>query len=173
MEMHETKSGYWAGMPARLKAHLIGWSLYWALALWLALTGSMIGISMLVLPVFWFIAKVWLFDSFLELERGGDTVLSYTLDRIWNGPAFVRSTFIIVVLVGVLGGIGWLGTEDMRKAAAAPTFSERVSETAGNVADATADKAGAVVKATKSTTKGWIARTKGWFSGDDDDALSE
>jgi hypothetical protein len=167
METNEPDIGFWAGMPTRLKAHLIAWGLYWALTVWLVTLGSLIGIALLIAPILWFIAKAWVFDSFLELDTGGPGVLNYTLGFIWNASGFVRTLFMMSVLAVALGGLGWLGTEDLRIAAAEPTLIERISGTASNVADATAEKTGAAVEVTKDTTKGWMDRAKGWFGGDE------
>ncbi|MEO9822908.1 MAG: hypothetical protein ABJF50_00640 [Paracoccaceae bacterium] len=155
--------GFWAGMPKRLKATLIAWLMYWALAIWLASVGSLIGIALLISPLFWFLAKAWVFDSFLELEARGVGLLDYTLGRIWNGSAFVRTTFLTLCLAVALGGLGWFGTADLRKAASEPTLIEQISDGASNALDSTVETSGAALEATKETTRGWLDRAKGWF----------
>lgn len=165
--VNEIKNGFWAGMSTRRKARLIVWCIYWALAVWLVGLGAMIGFAMFVAPILWFIAKAWVFDTFLELDTDRDGLLNYALGFIWNASIYVRSFFMISVLAVFLGGLGWYGTEDLRREAAEPTFAERVSDSASSIAETTAEKAGVAVEATKSTTKGWAASVKGWFESDD------
>ena len=73
---------------------------------------------------------------------------------------------MVSLLAMALGGLGWLGTEDLREEAAEPTLTERISESASGMAEGAAAKAGAVADATKETTTGWFATAKGWFIGD-------
>lgn len=159
--------GFWTGMPTRLKARLIAWLTYWAFVAWLTSTGSLIGVALFILPLFWFLAKAWVFDSFLELEARGVGLLDYLLGHIWNGSALVRSAFMMACLAVALGGLAWFGTEDLRKAAAAPTLMEQISDGASNAYEATAETSGAALDATKETTKGWMDRAKGWFRNED------
>lgn len=164
MELNENKTGYWSGMPTRLKARVMGWSMYWALTIWLITLGSIIGFAMVALPLIWIWAKAWFLDGFLELSTEGG-LLDYTLGYIWNSSVYVRSFFMVSVLAMALGGLGWLGTEDLREEAAEPTLTEQISKTASGMAEGAAAKAGAVADATKETTSGWFATAKGWFSG--------
>ncbi|NNE87433.1 MAG: hypothetical protein HKN27_05095 [Silicimonas sp.] len=157
MELNENRLGYWTAMPTRLKARVIGWSIYWALAIWLVTIGSLIGFVLIALPIVWMWAKAWFLDGFLELDSGEEGPLDYTLGYIWNSSVYVRSFFMVMTLALALGGLGWLGTEDLRKEAAEPTFTEQISE-----------KASGVVDATKDTTKSWFATANGWLSGDDE-----
>lgn len=167
MELNENKAGYWAGMSTRLKARVMGWSIYWARAIWLITIGSLMGFAMVALPLIWIWAKAWFLDGFLELDSTENGLLDYTLGYVWNSSIYVRSFFMVSVLALGLGGLGWLGTEDLRQEAAEPTFTEQITEKASGMAEATAERAGAVANATKETTSGWFATAKGWFSGGD------
>lgn len=168
MTMNAHTSGFWAGMPTRLKAHLICWMIYWALALWLTAIGSPIGIALLIMPILWFLAKAWIFDGLLELDRNGGGLLNYTLGHIWNRSAIARTLLLVSGLGIALGGLGWFGTEDLRKAAAEPTLIERISDGAGNALEKTTETSGAAFDATAEATKGWLDRAKGWFGGDEE-----
>lgn len=164
MKIDQPDLGFWAGMPTRLKARLMGWSIYWAFAIWLTALGSLIGIALAILPLFWFLAKAWIFDSFLELDGRGVGLLDYTLGHIWNASAIIRTAFLTVCLCLALGGLWWFGTEDLRKAEAEPTLMERISDGASTALDATAETSGAALE----TTKGWLDRAKGWFADDEE-----
>lgn len=172
MKAQDTGHSYWAGMTTRLKIRLLVWTIYWTLALWLIYLGSLTGVLMVIAAVFWMLAKVWILNSFLELDRHDSKgLLDYTLGHIWTKSVYVRSFFMSATVVAALAALGWFGTEDLRIEASAPTLSERISDNAGSLAIGTFEKVSNAAEATKDTTKWWIATAKGWFASDDPEAV--
>lgn len=165
------RKGYWAGMPARLKSRLYFWTMYYLGLGWLAYLGHWWAFLLIFLPLAWWLFRSWLTDEFLGVDlqgRGG--LFDYTLNYLWGASLFTRSFVVVTLLALALGGLGWLGTEDMREEAAKPTLSERATgalaatkETAGDLVEGTKEKAGAATEAVKEKTGGWIETAKGWF----------
>lgn len=160
MDSEEYQHGYWKGMPARLRPCFVGWLIYWLIAIWMTSVHLYFGIALLVLPVAFWIAKVWLFEESLQgVGAGSNGLIVYSVHYLWKTSIYVRAFMMVTVVVAALGALGWLGTEQMRQEAARPSLSERVSETASGLVVATSDKVGDAA----SATKGWVDRAKGWF----------
>lgn len=153
--------GFWSGMPTNLKSRAFCWTIYYLLAAFVFTREAILGIVLLLLPGFWYVAKNWLLGEIgrtLDAERK-DTLSGYLVRYLFGAaPVFVRVAVGVLTLVTVLLGLGWISTEDLRIEAAKPTLTERVTGAAD-----------AAVEATKETTGGWIDTAKGWFKKDPDD----
>ena len=162
-------------MPTGLKARFFGWIIYWLLVAWLLSQGMLLGIVLLVIPGFWWVAKAWFQSEVLgaDLHTGNPGLASYTLDYVWGSSFYLRCLGVVTLLAAALGGLGWVGTEEMRTEAAKPTVGETVSSTvqsakdgAAQMAGAARDKAADAAEGTMETTRGWYATAKGWFTGE-------
>lgn len=148
------RKGYWSGMPTDLKGRAIGWAIYYLIAAAVFTQNAILGIALLVAPGLWYIVKNLILSELggnTDVERK-DTLSGYTIRYLWNASIFVRAAMVVTGLFVVLGGLGWISTEDMRVEAAKPTITERVTGAAS-----------AAVEATKEKTGGWIDTAKGWF----------
>ena len=167
---------FWRDMPTELKARLMGWTIYWLIVAWMVSQGMLLGIALLVAPGLWWVAKSWFLDDFLGIGVMSDkpSLASYTLNFLWESSLYVCAFVVVSLIAAALGGLGWLGTEEMRAEAAKPTLTESVAEAAQSakegavgMAVAARDTAGDLADGTRETTKSWFATAKGWFAADD------
>lgn len=112
------------------------------------------------MPMLWFTFKSWFLIEVLHIwEPGEPGLASYTLDYVWGSSIYVRSFVVISFVTAALGGLGWIGTAELREDWAKPTVTERVSEAAGSVKDTAGDMAESAAEA----GQGWWATAKSWF----------
>lgn len=160
MQLNENRFGYWEGMPPRLRSRVYFFAIYYLVAAYFSAMGAWWGFVLLVLPTAWWVLKEWLLTQVIGLyETGEPGLLSYTFDYIWAANVYVRAFASVAMLAAVLGGLGWLGTEELRAERAKPTVTERIAGAAERVADKAADATEAAVE----TGKDWIATAKSWF----------
>ena len=147
-------------MPPQLKSRVYFFVIYYLVAVYFSAMGAWWGYVLLALPTVWWILKEWFLTQVVGLyDVGAPGLFSYTLDYVWNANVYVRAFAAVTVLAAVVGGLGWLGTEELREERAKPTVTERVAGAADRVAETAAGFADATVE----TGKGWIATAKGWF----------
>ena len=135
-------------------------AIYCLVSGYVAAVGHALGIALLVAPVLYWLLRVWLLGEVLGVwrsERQG--LVSYTFSHIWNAGGVVRATFAITLLFVTLGGLGWLGTVELRAERAKPTLTERAASAAENATDKAGELAGRAV----DSGKGWVEKAKGWF----------
>lgn len=152
--------GYWSGMPAKTKARLTILVVYLVVALVVFSQNPILGTLLLVLPILATVFMLWLSGEtghgFGPFSDRKDSVLGYTMRYLWNRSAFTRSVLAVGGFIAVVGGLGWLSTEDMRAEAAKPTLTERAASVAESATEAT-----------KETASGWFDTAKGWFTSEE------
>lgn len=160
MDKTNTHSGYWSGMSPRLKFRTCSALFYAAFALFVASQWPLFGILLLTAPVLWTVLVIWIGSedgvSFGPYARTRDTAFGYALRYVWLGSRLSQWLCVTLVLAATVVGLGWISTEDMRAERATPSLTERASDAAISVSDAT-----------RETATGWFATAKGWFVGDD------
>ena len=159
MELNENRFGYWSGMPARLKARVFGWIIYWLVVGWMAAQGMLLGFALLAAPFLWWGLKTWVLNEAgaEDLDRGG--LIDYTLDYVWNSSVYVRAFVIASCLAALAGGMGWLNPDFYR----APERELTMAEKATVALQSAGDKAKEVAASGKEASSGWIDKAKGWF----------
>lgn len=145
--MSDNSKGYWSGMPTNLKGRLIGWLIYFLIALFLFTQSKLLGGFLLALPFLWAFLVIWLLDH-LNLEFAiirRPSVLSYTISWLWGASVYSRA-FLCTTGAALIGGLVWIAYgDDIRpEPAPPPSIAERVGKTTG----------------------GWIDSAKGWLSRD-------
>lgn len=159
MELNENRRGYWSGMPARLKARVLGWTIYWLVAAWMVSQGMLLGFVLLVAPIFWWLFKLWLLQTAGADDVDRDGLISYSLDYVWGSSIYVRSFVMVSFIAFLAGGLGWLGAETILEPEPEPTFAERAAGAFHSASDSARD----IASASKETTSDWLERAKGWF----------
>lgn len=150
------RQSYWSGMSPRMKARLVVLSCYLLFSLGVFSQTPILGVVLLVVPILWMILALWISGetglAFGPFSGSKDTLLGYSLRYLWEASVLSRVALAILGLVLVVGGLGWISTENMRAEIAKPTLTERATGIVGAAKDATSE-----------TTSGWIASAKGWF----------
>lgn len=157
--LNENKTGYWEGMPPRLRSRVYFFAVYYLVTGYFAAMGHWWGYVLVVLPAVWWVFRIWLLSEVLGYWSSEQGLVGYTVSYAWGANVFIRS-FMLIAGVGVtLFALGWFSTEDLRAEWAEPTLAERALDAAA----AAGDKVGEVTDATAETGKGWLEKAKGWF----------
>ncbi len=158
--MSESKS-YWSGMPTGMRWRLLILVAYLAVAIAVFAQNPILGTVLLMLPILWSVLLLWIGGeaglAFGPFSGRKDTVLGYTVRYVWRTSPLARITLSVIGAIVIVGGLGWISTENLRAEAAKPTLTERASTMAETATEAT-----------KDTASGWIETAKGWFTADDE-----
>ncbi len=151
--------GYWTGMATGMKWRFLALVVYLAVALVVLTQNPILGTVLLLLPIIWSVFLLWLGGeaglAFGPFSGRKDTVLGYTARYLWGASAIARVVLSLIGAGVIVGGLGWISTENMRAEAAKPTMTERASTLAETATEAT-----------KGTASGWIETAKGWFTSE-------
>ena len=70
-ELNAGRTGFWAGMPKRLRTRFFFLAVYYPIAGYVAAIGHWLGIALLAAPALWWLFRVWLLDEVLGVVSAG------------------------------------------------------------------------------------------------------
>ncbi|MEM6387073.1 MAG: hypothetical protein AAF718_12645 [Pseudomonadota bacterium] len=157
------KRGFWSGMTLQLRFRWFLGLGYIVAAIYVASSAPLLGVTLLMLPVFWSVLVIWTGSeagvSYGPHSRNRETAFSYTIKYLWNVSRGLKALLALLGVAAVIGGLGWISTENLRVAASEPTLTERAVSTA----DAAAER-------TRETARNWYSTVTGWFGSEEDES---